>query len=190
MAKYTILNSPAVPNMPWQERPADLGDIPVWRYTENPIIGRNPVKHVARIFNSAVVPYEDGFIGVFRAERKDGIPFIYLGRSKDGIHWSFEEDRINFVDENGKSFMPLYAYDPRLVRIDDKYYIISSGARMRTALRSAWLSRPISRHLRDLRIRSFRSTGTRSCSRGRSMAITCCSRDRQTAATRRSVISM
>ena len=176
MAKYTILNSPAVPNMPWQERPADLGDIPVWRYTENPIIGRNPVKHVARIFNSAVVPYEDGFIGVFRAERKDGIPFIYLGRSKDGIHWSFEEDRINFVDENGKSFMPLYAYDPRLVRIDDKYYII-------------WCQE-ISRHLRDLRTRSFRSTGTRSCSRGRSMATTCCSRDRRTAATRRSVTSM
>lgn len=124
MAKYTILNSPAVQNMPWQDRPADLGDIPIWRYTENPIIGRNPVKNVARIFNSAVVPYEDGFIGVFRAERKDGIPFIYLGRSKDGIHWSFEEDRINFVDENGKTFMPLYAYDPRLVWIDDKYYII------------------------------------------------------------------
>jgi len=124
MPKYTILNSPAVPNMPWQDRPSDAGDIPVWRYSENPIIGRNPVKGVARIFNSAVVPYKGSFIGVFRAERKDGIPFIYLGHSQDGIHWTFEEDRINFTDENGKPFMPLYAYDPRLVRIEDKYYII------------------------------------------------------------------
>ena len=77
--KYQILNSPAVPNMPWQECKKENLDIPVWRYEQNPIINRNPVKGVARIFNSAVVPYEGKFIGVFRAERKDGIPFIYFG---------------------------------------------------------------------------------------------------------------
>ena len=71
--KYQILGSPAVPDMPWQEKPADCGDIPVWRYTENPIIGRNPIPGVARVFNSAVAPYGDGFIGVFRGEQKDGI---------------------------------------------------------------------------------------------------------------------
>lgn len=37
---------PAVPNMPWQERPEGLKDAPVWRYNENPVIGRNPVKGV------------------------------------------------------------------------------------------------------------------------------------------------
>ncbi len=77
MSKYQILNSPAVPNMPWQDRPEGVElDIPVWRYTENPVIGRNPAPGVARIFNSAVVPYEGAFIGVFRGEQKDGIPFI------------------------------------------------------------------------------------------------------------------
>ena len=45
--------APAVRNVPWQERPADLKGAPIWRYTENPIIGRNPVEGVARIFNSA-----------------------------------------------------------------------------------------------------------------------------------------
>ena len=70
----------AVPNMPWQDAPAEMNGAPVWRYNENPVIGRNPVKEVARIFNSAVMPYEDGFIGVFRAEQTNGIPFIYLGR--------------------------------------------------------------------------------------------------------------
>lgn len=122
--KYQILNSPAVPNMPWQECKKENLDIPVWRYEQNPIINRNPVKGVARIFNSAVVPYEGKFIGVFRAERKEGIPFIYFGRSEDGIKWDFDEDRIEFVDENGESFMPSYAYDPRLVKIDDTYYAI------------------------------------------------------------------
>ena len=123
--KYQILGSPAVPDMPWQEKPADCGDIPVWRYTENPIIGRNPIPGVARVFNSAVAPYGDGFIGVFRGEQKDGISsFIYLGRSADGIHWNFSEEKIHFQDEAGEEFMPRYAYDPRLVRIDSTYYLI------------------------------------------------------------------
>ena len=58
--KYKILGSPSVPDMPWQEKPVDCGDIPIWRYTENPIIDRNPIPGVARIFNSAVALYEDG----------------------------------------------------------------------------------------------------------------------------------
>ena len=114
-----------VPNMPWQDRPADdRNGLPLWRYSENPIIGRNPLKGVARIFNSAVVPYGDGFIGVFRGEQTNGVPYIYLGRSDDGIHWHFDEEKITFTDKDGRPFMPRYAYDPRLVKIDDTYYII------------------------------------------------------------------
>ena len=116
---------PNVPNMPWQDRPAQTcADLPVWRYSENPIIGRNPAKGVARIFNSAVMPYGDGFIGVFRGEQTNGIPYIYLGRSKDAIHWEFDEEKIPFKDEEGNDFMPRYAYDPRLVKVEDTYYII------------------------------------------------------------------
>ena len=113
----------ALPNIPWQEKPADI-TAPVWRYSENPIIDRNPVEGVARIFNSAVVPYEGKFIGVFRGEQVDGIPYIYLGRSEDGIHWNFDKDKIPFVNEKGEPFMPVYAYDPRLVKVEDTYYII------------------------------------------------------------------
>ena len=98
---------PAVPNVPWQDRPKDNhSEMPVWRYNENPIIGRNPAKGVARIFNSAVMPYEGAFIGVFRGEQTNGIPYIYLGRSKDAIHWEFEENKIPFQDEAGNDFMP------------------------------------------------------------------------------------
>ena len=124
MPNYRIL-APEVPNMPWQERSEDKkGNSPLWRYDENPIIGRNPIPGVARIFNSAVVPYEGAFIGVFRAEQTNGVPFIYLGRSKDGIHWDFDPKRIEFVDEAGNPFQPVYAYDPRLVKVEDTYYII------------------------------------------------------------------
>lgn len=113
----------ALHNIPWQEKPADATD-PVWRYSENPIIDRNPVEGVARIFNSAVVPYEGKFIGVFRGEQVNGVPYIYLGHSEDAIHWTFDKDKIPFVNEKGEPFMPVYAYDPRLVKVEDTYYII------------------------------------------------------------------
>ena len=76
MSKYKMI-SPAVPNVPWQEGPETFTGAPIWRYSENPVIGRNPLKNVARIFNSAVMPYGDGFIGVFRGEQNNGIPYIY-----------------------------------------------------------------------------------------------------------------
>lgn len=123
MSEVKIIG-PNVPNMPWQEAPEEMSGAPVWRYEGNPIIGRNPTKEVARIFNSAVIPYEGEFIGVFRGEQTNGIPYIYLGRSKDAIHWDFEEEKIRFVDEDGEPFMPVYAYDPRLVEIEGVYYII------------------------------------------------------------------
>ena len=66
MSDVKIIGS-NVPNVPWQDRPADSKEwMPVWRYSDNPIIGRNPVDGVARIFNSAVMPYEGEFIGLFR----------------------------------------------------------------------------------------------------------------------------
>ena len=124
MPKYLIL-APVPEKMPWQDKPAgEVTNSPLWRYSENPIIDRNPIPGVARIFNSAVVPYEGAFVGVFRGEQTNGVSFIYFGRSKDGIHWDFEKDRIQFVDESGKPFMPGYAYDPRLVKVEDTYYIM------------------------------------------------------------------
>ena len=116
MSKVKMI-SPEVKNVPWQEKPEGLKGAPIWRYSENPIIGRNPIEGVARIFNSAVMPYEDAFIGVFRGEQTNGIPYIYLGRSKDAIHWEFDANKIPFVAEDGNPFMPIYAYDPRLVKV-------------------------------------------------------------------------
>ena len=124
--KYKMI-APAVPNMPWQDRPEGIVNAPIWRYDANPVIDRNPIPGVARIFNSAVMPYEGKFIGVFRGEQVNGVPYVYLGRSEDAIHWEFEPEKVQFVDEDGKPFMPVYAYDPRLVKVEDTYYIIWCG---------------------------------------------------------------
>ena len=77
-------------NIPWQEKPEGCKD-PVWRYTNNPIIGRDGNKVSNSVFNSAVVPFEDGFAGVFRCDSKSISMDIFVGRSRDGMHWTIEE---------------------------------------------------------------------------------------------------
>ena len=52
MSEIKIIGS-ALPDMPWQDKPSDCM-APVWRYSDNPIINRNPLLDVARIFNSAM----------------------------------------------------------------------------------------------------------------------------------------
>ena len=123
MSKIKMMG-PAVENIPWQEKPDNHTGAPVWRYSNNPIIGRNPIEGVSRIFNSAVIQYEDEFVGVFRGEQCNGIPHIYLGKSKDAVRWNIEKQKVLFEDQDGKPFMPQYAYDPRVVKIEDIYYIM------------------------------------------------------------------
>ena len=109
-------------NIPWEDKPKDCSS-PVWRYSKNPIIKRNPIKNVARIFNSAVLPYEGGFIGVFRGDTFTTIPFLFLGRSKDGINFEFDEKPIDIFDKKGNIMKFDYCYDPRLIEIEGTYYV-------------------------------------------------------------------
>jgi beta-1,4-mannooligosaccharide/beta-1,4-mannosyl-N-acetylglucosamine phosphorylase len=110
-------------NMPWEEKPEGAVG-PVWRHSENPIVKRNPAKGIARIFNSAVAAHEDRFVGVFRAETINGRPHLHLGWSDDALNWTIEEQRIDFIDEDGQPYQPNYAYDPRLVKVENTFYII------------------------------------------------------------------
>lgn len=120
--KYKVVGQ-NIPNMPWEERPENASG-PIWRYSKNPIIKRNPIEGIARIFNSGVV-YKDGeYVSVFRAEDTACLPHLRVGHSKDGINWTVEDHEINFVDEEGKPYRPYYAYDPRVVKVEDYYYVI------------------------------------------------------------------
>ncbi len=119
MAK--IIGRPALPNMPWQDKPAGY-DKPVWRYTENPIIGRHATKRSNSVFNSAVVPFGDGFAGVFRCDSRSVSMDIFVGFSKDGINWEIQDDPIQFEGDPVVTKRE-YRYDPRVCYIDGKYYI-------------------------------------------------------------------
>jgi beta-1,4-mannooligosaccharide/beta-1,4-mannosyl-N-acetylglucosamine phosphorylase len=108
--------------MPWEERPEGFEGV-LWRYSKNPITKRNPIKKGARVFNSAVLPYDGKFVGVFRVDHKNTKPFLHVGWSEDGIDWKIDEEPIQWRDLNGRDFPVTYAYDPRLVKIEDTYYI-------------------------------------------------------------------
>ena len=123
MREVKLTGSDSLPNIPWQDRPAG-NDNPVWRHSDNPVIKRNPAKGVARIFNSAVIAYGGSFLGVFRVEDNTTRPHLRMGRSTDGLDWIIDEQPIQFKDEAGQPYMPRYAYDPRLVKVEETYYII------------------------------------------------------------------
>ncbi len=111
-----------LPKMPWENKPEGSRAI-VWRSVENPIIKRNPIPCGDRIFNSAVVPFEGEFAGVFRVDYKNGTPHLHTGRSKDAINWEIKHQAIEWFDEDGNEAKPDYAYDPRVVKIEDTYFI-------------------------------------------------------------------
>ena len=81
---------PELKRIPWQEKPAGCTE-PVWRYDRNPIIGRHDIPSANSIFNSAVVPYQDGFAGVFRCDDRNVNMNIFAGFSKDGSLKGTEE---------------------------------------------------------------------------------------------------
>ncbi|ADQ06033.1 glycosidase related protein [Caldicellulosiruptor hydrothermalis 108] len=112
----------SLPNMPWEERPKDCKDI-VWRSKHNPIIKRNQAKDANSIFNSAVVPFKDGFAGVFRVDDRARRMNIRRGFSKDGYNWEIDDEPIDFIQQTRDPLVSEYKYDPRVTFIEDRYYI-------------------------------------------------------------------
>jgi beta-1,4-mannooligosaccharide/beta-1,4-mannosyl-N-acetylglucosamine phosphorylase len=119
--KSRIIGSP-LPNIPWQEKPKGW-KLPVWRYEENPIIKGDAIKCSNSIFNSAVVPFEGKFAGIFRCDSKSISMDIFAGLSEDGIHWIINETPIQFKGDNKEILKREFRYDPRVCFIEDRYYI-------------------------------------------------------------------
>ena len=109
-------------NIPWQDKPSSCNNV-VWRYDQNPIIPRDLLPDSNSIFNSAVVPYNGEFWGVFRSDDTQHHMNIHVGRSKDGISWELEHDCIKFEGDDPEVLHEEYAYDPRVCWLEDRYYV-------------------------------------------------------------------
>ncbi|TPN83454.1 glycoside hydrolase family 130 protein [Aquimarina algicola] len=108
--------------IPWQDKPDTCTDV-VWRYTQNPIIERDAIPASNSIFNSAVVPFGDGFAGVFRCDNKAVQMNIYAGFSKNGIDWQINHEPITMQSGNTNMIASDYKYDPRVTFIEDRYWV-------------------------------------------------------------------
>ncbi|BBE31496.1 glycosidase [Tepiditoga spiralis] len=112
-------------NIPWEDKPLNCDDT-IWRYSKNPIIERNAIKNSNSIFNSAVISYENEFVGIFRCDNKCREMNIHFGSSKDGINWKIKDKPIEFKSANSSDEevgISSYKYDPRLCKIENRYYI-------------------------------------------------------------------
>jgi beta-1,4-mannooligosaccharide/beta-1,4-mannosyl-N-acetylglucosamine phosphorylase len=117
----TIIGDP-LPNIPWEEKPEGCWDV-MWRYSGNPVIPRNLIPSSNSIFNSAVVPYQGKFAGVFRCDDRRRFMQLHAGRSEDGIHWQLNNERIQFAGETAAELGWVYGYDPRVIWLEDRYYV-------------------------------------------------------------------
>ena len=121
----TLKNVSALPNIPWEAPKANVNKgAPLWRYSANPVIPRNLTAHSNSIFNSAVVPFKGEFAGVFRCDDTSRRMNIHVGRSKDGFKWDIADDPIEFIKTDPDLPDSEYKYDPRVVFVEDRYYII------------------------------------------------------------------
>ncbi len=116
------IEAPPVPNLPWEERPAGSQDV-VWRYSKNPVIPRNLIPKANSIFNSAVIPYQGDFVGVFRIDDTRRVMNLYFGRSRNGLAWEIEHEPIQFQGAQPEVAKFVYRYDPRLCWVEDRYYV-------------------------------------------------------------------
>ena len=116
------MTSASLANIPWEERPTDCSDV-VWRYSGNPIIPRDRIPSSNSIFNSAVVHYQDGFAGVFRCDNRKREMNIHRGFSANGIDWHIDDDPIEWLCDDPEVGRYQYRYDPRVIWIEDRYYI-------------------------------------------------------------------
>ena len=81
--------------VPWEERPPGSSAV-VWRSERNPIIARDQLPRSNSIFNSAVVPFGDGFAGVFRVDDTVRTMNLHAGFSRDGVSWDIDAQPIVF----------------------------------------------------------------------------------------------
>lgn len=108
--------------LPWAERPEGSNEV-MWRDPRNPIIHRYSIPTSNSIFNSAVVPFGNGYAGVFRCDNRAVQMNIFAGFSEDGKNWQINHEPISFECGNTTMINSTYKYDPRVTWIDDRYWI-------------------------------------------------------------------
>lgn len=122
MKAIELIGQQPLPDMPWEDRPREARG-PLWRYSGNPLIRRDQLPTSNSIFNSAVVPFGEGYAGVFRCDDWTRRMVLHAGFSEDGLKWEIQPQPLTFSCKDPEIGRFVYGYDPRVVRIDGRFYI-------------------------------------------------------------------
>jgi len=152
-----ILGTP-LPNIPWQDRPAGDSSV-VWRYSANPVIPRSPFSECNSVFNSAVVPFEGKFAGVFRCDSTTRNQELHVGFSDDGFKWTLDAEQIHFINENPEAGEWSYGYDPRVGWVEDRYYVTWCNGYHGPTIGAAWTKDFVSFHQIENALLPFNRNG-------------------------------
>lgn len=101
-AKPRLTTAPGLPLMPWEEQPSGQHKV-FWRYSGNPIVQRYHIPTANSIFNSAVVPFQGGYAGVFRVDDKRHKMQLHRAHSVDGIRREIDRQREVAALVNGET---------------------------------------------------------------------------------------
>jgi predicted GH43/DUF377 family glycosyl hydrolase len=106
--------------------PKNKQDI-VKRYEGNPIITRDDVPAAAKgVYNSGCVKTgKDSYVMLCRVETPSMKQFIWPADSSDGINFKLRKEPVKMPDTaEFKEYTQGMYYDPRVTRIEDKYYVV------------------------------------------------------------------
>jgi predicted GH43/DUF377 family glycosyl hydrolase len=102
----------------------------VKKYDKNPILTKNDVPFkVNSIFNAGAVKIDNKYLLLCRVEMPNGRSSFVLAESKNGINFQVGKKPCLTPEDHGDLFKYVEwgIEDPRITKIDDKYYLTYTG---------------------------------------------------------------
>ncbi len=94
------------------------------RYEGNPIVGPDAVPAADSIYNSAVVPFDDRYAGVFRVDHQTCEQWLHVGWSDDALNWQIEPEPLTLDFGEADIQMRPGGYDPRIIEVEGRYFVV------------------------------------------------------------------
>lgn len=140
--------SPGLPHIPWEPCPSG-GRSVFWRSSHKSIIGHRGTLEPTRVYKSSVVPFGNGFAGVFRVDVINVEMRIYFGFSTDGFDWDIKPMTVVFDHDRTIQDQFVYGFDPRIAEIDGRYYITWCDRFEEPSVHVAWTEDFVIFHQRE-----------------------------------------
>jgi len=96
----------------------------ITRHEGNPILTAADIPGGANsVFNSAFLRHAGRIVGLLRVERRDGTQSIRYAVSDDGLHFDIADELMLVPQAEPHLTYEEAIYDPRLVKIEDTFYV-------------------------------------------------------------------